>query len=46
MLSASEKTRADLVLVDVGSNLGAINRAALIASDHVVIPLAPDLFSV
>jgi chromosome partitioning protein len=36
---------ADLILVDVGPNLGAINRAALIASDHVVIPLAPDLFS-
>ncbi len=37
--------RADIVLIDVGPNLGAINRAALIASDHVVIPLAPDLFS-
>ncbi len=42
---ASEKFQADLALVDVGPNLGAINRAALIASDHVVIPLAPDLFS-
>ncbi len=39
-------TQAELVLVDVGPNLGAINRAALIAADHVVIPLAPDLFSV
>lgn len=36
---------ADIVLIDVGPNLGAINRAALVASDHVVIPLAPDLFS-
>lgn len=36
---------ADWVLVDVGPNLGAINRAALIASQHVVIPLGPDLFS-
>ena len=43
--SASETFRADWALVDVGPNLGAINRAALIASDHVVIPLAPDLFS-
>jgi hypothetical protein len=34
------------VLIDVGPNLGAINRSALIAADHVVIPLAPDLFSV
>jgi chromosome partitioning protein len=36
---------ADVVLIDVGPNLGAINRAALIAADYVVIPLAPDLFS-
>ena len=36
---------ADLALLDVGPNLGAINRAALVASDYVVIPLAPDLFS-
>jgi cellulose biosynthesis protein BcsQ len=36
---------SDVVLVDVGPNLGAINRAALIAADHVVVPLAPDLFS-
>jgi chromosome partitioning protein len=36
---------AELVLVDVGPNLGAINRAALIASDQVCLPLAPDLFS-
>ena len=37
--------QADIVLIDIGPNLGAINRAALIASDYVVIPLAPDLFS-
>jgi len=37
--------QADIALIDVGPNLGAINRVALIASDHVVIPLAPDLFS-
>lgn len=37
--------RADVVLIDLGPNLGAINRAALIASDYVVIPLGPDLFS-
>ncbi len=36
---------AELVLIDVGPNLGAINRAALIASDHVCLPLAPDLYS-
>ena len=42
---AGKKFEADLALVDVGPNLGAINRTALIASDYVVIPLAPDLFS-
>ncbi|MGH8563474.1 MAG: ParA family protein [Gammaproteobacteria bacterium] len=26
-------------------HLGAINRAAMIAAEHVVIPLAPDLYS-
>lgn len=43
-LGASAHT-ADVVLIDLGPNLGAINRAALIAADHVVIPLGPDLFS-
>ncbi len=42
---ASTAIDADVVLIDVGPNLGAISRAALIAADHVVIPLAPDLFS-
>ena len=36
---------AELILMDVGPNLGAINRSALIASDQVCLPLAPDLFS-
>ena len=42
---AAKRTNADIVLADVGPNLGAINRSALIGSDHVVIPLAADLFS-
>jgi len=42
---AAEAVKADVVLMDVGPNLGAINRASLIASDHVVMPLAPGLFS-
>jgi chromosome partitioning protein len=37
---------ADVVLMDLGPNLGAINRAALIAADSIVIPLGPDLFSI
>lgn len=43
--TAAQDTGATLVLIDVGPNLGAINRAALIAADYVIIPLAPDLFS-
>jgi chromosome partitioning protein len=42
---AALECAADIVLIDVGPNLGAINRAALIAAEHVVIPLAPDLYS-
>ncbi len=42
---AAEQTDADIILVDVGPNLGAINRAAMVASDNVVVPLAPDLYS-
>ncbi len=36
---------ADIVLVDVGPSLGAINRSALIATGFVVVPLGADLFS-
>ena len=43
--SASGRFEADLALVDVGPNLGALNRACLVACDHVIVPLAPDLFS-
>lgn len=42
---AAEQAEASLVLIDVGPNLGALNRAALIAADYVVVPLAPDLYS-
>jgi chromosome partitioning protein len=42
---AAQQVNADLILIDVGPNLGAINRSALIASDFVVVPLGADLFS-
>ena len=42
---AGRRHKSELILVDLGPNLGAINRATLIASDYVVIPMAPDLFS-
>lgn len=45
MRQAAQSMEADLILIDVGPNLGAINRSALIAAEQVVLPLAPDLFS-
>lgn len=45
MQAAAEMHRAQIVLVDLGPNLGAINRASLISCDYVVVPLSPDLFS-
>jgi chromosome partitioning protein len=45
MQKAAAEHNANVILMDLGPNLGAINRAALIASDYVVVPLSPDLFS-
>lgn len=42
---AAKNAKADLILVDIGPNLGAINRSALLATDYIVIPLGADLFS-
>ena len=35
----------EIVLIDLGPNLGAINRSVLVASDYLAVPLIPDLFS-
>jgi cellulose biosynthesis protein BcsQ len=43
---AGASWRAEVALMDVGPNLGAINRSALIAADKVVTPLGADLFSI
>ena len=45
MQRGAQDMNADIILADVGPNLGAINRSALIATDHVVVPLGADLFS-
>jgi cellulose biosynthesis protein BcsQ len=45
LMAAAENAGAELVLIDVGPNLGALNRAVLVAAQEVVIPLAPDLYS-
>lgn len=43
---AARAWEADVLLIDVGPNVGAITRSALIASEWVVTPLGADLFSV
>lgn len=42
---AVKQSGAEIVLVDVGPNLGAINRAVTISSDSIIMPVASDLFS-
>lgn len=42
---ATDKVDAHLAVIDVGPSLGALNRAALLACDGVIVPLAPDRFS-
>jgi cellulose biosynthesis protein BcsQ len=42
---AANRVGADLIVADVGPNLGAINRSVLIGTDYVVIPLGADLYS-
>lgn len=42
---AAESFGAEIVLIDVGPNLGAVNRAVTISSDFIIMPVASDLFS-
>jgi chromosome partitioning protein len=42
---AVRQFNAEIVLIDVGPNLGAINRAVTISSDYIIMPVASDLFS-
>ena len=43
--SAAKERQAEIALVDVGPNMGALNRAALVATDYIVVPLGAGLFS-
>lgn len=45
ILNAATKVNADLVLIDLGPNLGALNRSVLASADYFITPVAPDLFS-
>lgn len=42
---AGARSGADLAILDLAPNFGAINRAALIAADDVIVPVAPDPLS-
>jgi cellulose biosynthesis protein BcsQ len=42
---SARRVSADVTIIDVGPNLGAINRAALLCADRVLMPLAAELFS-
>jgi cellulose biosynthesis protein BcsQ len=42
---AAQRFNAEVVLIDVGPNLGAINRAVTISTDYIIMPVASDLFS-
>jgi cellulose biosynthesis protein BcsQ len=42
---AAEEINAEIIMIDIGPNLGAINRSVLIATDYVIIPMGADLFS-
>ena len=42
---AAQRFNAQIILIDVGPNLGAINRAVTISSDYIIMPVASDLFS-
>ncbi len=42
----AESIDAGVVLMDLGPNLGSLNRAVLAASDYFIVPVSPDLFSI
>jgi chromosome partitioning protein len=42
---ATRQHKAQIVLIDVGSNFGALTRAATLAADFVITPIVPDIFA-
>jgi len=42
----AQRLNKALVLIDLGPNLGALNRTALLSSESLIVPVAPDLFSI
>jgi chromosome partitioning protein len=46
ILWCAKQVNADVVMLDLGPNLGALNRCVLAASDYFIVPMSPDLFSI
>lgn len=46
IILCAHNLQSDFVLIDLGPNLGALNRALLGGSDYFITPLSPDLFSI
>ena len=44
--SAEQKVGADFTFLDLGPNLGSLNRTVLSSCDFFLVPVAPDLFSI
>lgn len=44
--TAAEQHQAEIALIDLGPNLGVLNRAAVLACEHFVTPLLADEYSV
>lgn len=42
----AKRIEADVVMLDLGPNLGALNRSVLASSDYFIVPMSPDLFSI
>jgi chromosome partitioning protein len=41
-----EAVSADYALIDLGPNVGALNRAVMMGADYLIVPMASDLFSI
>lgn len=46
IMLAAKRCGAQIILTDLGPNLGALNRAILGGCDYFITPLSPDLFSI
>jgi cellulose biosynthesis protein BcsQ len=42
---SAQQVNAELILIDLGPNLGAINHSSLMAANYLLIPLTPDMYS-